>query len=64
MIEIKEVIVRANINPTPLNKKNGVSDGKKEEDCAQTNTSEGSNESIIESCVKQVLAILERQKQR
>jgi hypothetical protein len=64
MIEIKEVVVRANINPTPINKKSGVSGSKKDKDCAQTNTNEGSNESVIESCVKQVLAILERQKER
>ncbi len=64
MIEIKELVVRANINPSPK-PANGTK-GDEEENCEQATatSSEGANEDVILSCVRQVLAILERQKER
>jgi hypothetical protein len=62
MLEVKELVVHANINPTPID----PATGKKEDNCEQdsANSSEGANEEIVQACVRQVLAILERQKER
>lgn len=58
MIEIKELIVRANVVETP------VSTQASPRQNAQTSTREGLNEELIEACVRQVLSILKRQKER
>ena len=62
MVEIKELVVRASVNQTPINQANSFNNDDGGE--AQTETREGTNEDIIEACVRQVLAILERQKER
>lgn len=59
MVEIKELIIRANVAPTPVESAPAM-----RQDSAQNRTREGANEDIIEACVRQVLAILKRQKER
>lgn len=59
MIEIKELVVRANVAETPAGASSESGDN-----CAQNNSREGANEDLIEACVRQVLAILKRQKER
>jgi hypothetical protein len=58
MIEIKDLIVRANIVETP------VDPSSPPRQDARNSTREGLNEEVIQACVKQVLDILKRQKER
>jgi hypothetical protein len=58
MIEIKELVVRANVVETPLDTASPPRQN------AQNSTQEGANEAVVEACVRQVLAILKRQKER
>lgn len=62
MVEIKELVIRANFSEHP--KSDGAKKDKSGKDCAQSDTTEGANEDIIEACVRQVLAILERRTDR
>nr|WP_295929476.1 DUF5908 family protein [uncultured Dyadobacter sp.] len=62
MVEIKELVIRANFSESPKDKGDGKD--KSGKDCAQSDTTEGANEDIIEACVRQVLAILERRTDR
>jgi hypothetical protein len=64
MIEVKEVVVRATISERPDNAdENG--EGANTPNCADSlDGAGGGNNDIVEACVRQVLAILERQKER
>lgn len=62
MVEIKELVIRASFNQSP--KEKASEKDKAYAECAQTDTVEGANEDIIEACVRQVLAILERRTER
>ncbi|MCF0074339.1 DUF5908 family protein [Dyadobacter sp. CY261] len=63
MVEIKELVIRASFNQSPKEKTASDKD-KPYADCAQDGTVEGASEDIIEACVRQVLAILERRTER
>jgi hypothetical protein len=63
MVEIKELVIRASFNQSPKDKPAADKD-KAYAECAQSDTVEGANEDIIEACVRQVLAILERRTER
>ncbi|GGN13315.1 hypothetical protein GCM10010967_56780 [Dyadobacter beijingensis] len=58
MIEIKELVVRANITETPIDP---ASPPRQD---ARNSTREGLNEEVIQACVRQVMDILKRQKER
>ncbi|SEI51353.1 hypothetical protein SAMN05216327_102141 [Dyadobacter sp. SG02] len=58
MIEIKELVVRANIAETPID----PSSPPRQD--ARNGTREGLNEEVIQACVRQVMDILKRQKER
>jgi hypothetical protein len=62
MVEIKELVVRASVNESPLDPHAKAESGKTSERAAGTR--EEQDKEIIESCVRQVLAILERQRER
>lgn len=63
MVEIKELVVRASFNQQPVSAAANASNTE-DANCAEDDTVEGANEDIIEACVRQVLAILERQRDR
>jgi hypothetical protein len=63
MVEIKELVIRASFNQRPKGDAAGSKD-KSSKECAQSDTVEGANEDVIEACVRQVLAILERRLER
>jgi Family of unknown function (DUF5908) len=63
MIEIKELVVRAIIlTGAPQRERDGEIDAG--EAGHQNPLNEGASDAMIEDCVRQVLAILERQKDR
>jgi Family of unknown function (DUF5908) len=61
MVEIKELIVRAIVASPPAV---GGGTSTANADAKRSSGVSGSNHDIVEDCVRQVLAILERQKER
>ena len=61
MIEVKELVVRADVSERPATAQGAGA----ETNCADPSSAAGgADNAIIEACVRQVLAILERQKER
>ena len=64
MVEVKELVVRANVSERPAAAA-AKGEGAAAADCGDgSDGSGGGNNDIIEACVRQVLAILKRQKER
>jgi Family of unknown function (DUF5908) len=58
MVEVKELVIRANVSEKPANATNGETTN------TNTTSNNSTDDALIEACVRQVLAILERQKER